>query len=186
MNEVTRILAAIERSEAGAAAQLLPLVYDDLRRLAAHRMAQEPPGRTLQPTALVHEAWLRLAGENKDRWESRAQFFAAAAEAMRRILVDQVRRRQALKRGGRNQPEPLEESDLAEPVPADEMLAVNEALDRLAAEDPRAADLVKLRYFVGLTMPEAAAAMGMPQRNAERLWTFARAWLRKELSGPAQ
>ena len=180
-NDVTRILNAAVLGDETAAGQLLPLVYDELRKLAAHKMANEVPGQTLQPTALVHEAWLRLAGEQKERWEGRAQFFSAAAEAMRRILIERARRRGAAKRGGAAEHEPLEESRLALAAPTDEMLAVHEALDRLAAEDPQAADLVKLRYFVGMTMPEAAGALGVPLRTAERLWTFARAWLRGAL-----
>ena len=178
MSEVTRIIERVQQGDATAAEELLPLVYEELRRLAAYRMAGEAAGQTLQPTALVHEAWLRLAGEEKERWAGRAQFFAAAAEAMRRILIERARRRMAQKRGGDAEHEPLEESRLALSVPTDEMLAVHEALDQFAAQDPQAADLVKLRYFVGMNMPEAAAALGIPQRSAERLWTFARAWLR--------
>ena len=178
VSEVTRILDRAQQGDPAAADELLPLVYEELRKLAAHRMAGEPAGQTLQATALVHEAWLRLAGEEKERWAGRAQFFAAAAEAMRRILIERARRRLAQKRGGQAEHEPLEESRLELAAPTDEMLAVHEALDRLAAEDPQAADLVKLRYFAGMSMPEAAAALDMPQRSAERLWTFARAWLR--------
>ena len=184
MPEVTRILQGIEHGDPKAAEELLPLVYHELRRVAASKMSHEPSGQTLQATALVHEAWLRLVGEGKEQWAGRAQFFAAAAEAMRRILVERARRRQALKRGGGIEPEPLEESRLIQTVPTEELLEVSEALDGLAAEDPQAADLVKLRYFVGMTMPEAAVALGVPQRTAERLWTFARAWLRKELGRP--
>jgi RNA polymerase sigma factor (TIGR02999 family) len=178
VSDVTRILDRANHGDPGAAEELLPLVYEELRKLAAHRMSNEAAGQTLQPTALVHEAWLRLAGEEKEQWAGRAQFFAAAAEAMRRILIERARRRQALKRGADAEHEPLEESRLELAVPTDEMLAVHEALDGLAAQDPQAADLVKLRYFVGMSMPEVAAAMGVPQRSAERLWTFARAWLR--------
>jgi RNA polymerase sigma factor (TIGR02999 family) len=184
MPEVTRILQGIEHGDPKAAEELLPLVYHELRRVAASKMSHEPSGQTLQATALVHEAWLRLVGEGKEQWAGRAQFFAAAAEAMRRILVERARRRQALKRGGGIEPEPLEESRLIQTVPTEELLEVSEALDGLAAEDPQAADLVKLRYFVGMTMPEAAVALGVPQRTAERWWTFARAWLRKELGRP--
>ena len=178
MSDVTRILDRVQQGDPKAAEELLPLVYEELRKLATHRMAGEAAGQTLQPTALVHEAWLRLAGEAKDRWDSRAQFFAAAAEAMRRILIERARRRMAKKRGGAAAHEPLEESRIELAAPTDEILAVHDALDRLAAEDPQAADLVKLRYFVGMNMPEAAAALGVPLRSAERLWTFARAWLR--------
>ncbi len=182
MSDVTRVLQSIECGDPKAAEELLPLVYEELRKLAAGKMVNESAGHTLQPTALVHEAWLRLAGEHKDGWAGRAQFFSAAAEAMRRILVDRARRRQALKRGGGVEHEAFEESRIAVELPPDELLAVHEALGRLACEDPPAAELVKLRYFAGLSMPEAAVALGMPQRSVERLWTFARAWLRKEIS----
>ena len=181
MSEVTRILDRAQQGDPKAAEELLPLVYEELRRLAARKMASEAPGQTLQPTALVHEAWLRLVGEGKEHWQGRAQFFSAAAEAMRRILIERVRRRQALKRSGDAAHEPLEESRIALTAPSEQILAVHEALDRLAAEDTHAADLVKMRYFVGMTMPEAADALGVPQRTAERLWTFARAWLRNEM-----
>jgi RNA polymerase sigma factor (TIGR02999 family) len=183
MKEWTRIFDRVQQGDPNAAGEILPLVYQELRTLAAARMAGEAPGQTLQPTALVHEAWLRLAGEGKEQWAGRAQFFSAAAEAMRRILIERVRRRQALKRGGDVDHEALEESRIALAAPAEEILSIHEALDRLAAEDTSAADLVKLRHFVGLTMPEAAEALGVPQRTAERLWTFARAWLRDEISG---
>jgi len=182
VSEVTRILQAIEQGEPKAAEELLPLVYAELRKLAAHKMASERAGHTLQPTALVHEAWLRLAGENKKQWASRAQFFSAAAEAMRRILVERARRHQALKRGGGAAHEDFEESRIIAEFPCDELLAIHEALEGLAAEDPAAAELVKLRYFVGFSMPEAAAALGVSLRSLERLWTFARAWLRKEVA----
>jgi len=178
MNDVTNMINRAQAGDAAAATDLLPLVYEELRRLAAHRMAQEAPGQTLQPTALVHEAWLRLAGENKEQWPGRAMFFAAAAEAMRRILIERARRRAAEKRGGNAEHDPLEDSHLELAAPTDEVLAVNDALEGLAREDAQAADLVKLRYFVGMTMSEAAAALGLPQRSAERLWTYARAWLR--------
>lgn len=161
---------------------LLPAVYDELRRVANQKMAREAVGHTLQPTALVHEAWLRLAGPNEDTtWENRAHFFGAAAEAMRRILVDHARRKLSQKRGGRQTHEPLDEAVIEVPTPADELLAVHEALDALAEEDPRAAELVKLRYFVGMTMDEAAAALNMKKRSAEALWTYARVRLRRRM-----
>ena len=180
MDDLTHILRSVEQGE-NSAERLLPLVYEELRKLAANRMSRETPGQTLQATALVHEAWLRLAGEGREQWAGRAQFFAAAAEAMRRILIDRARKQQAAKRGGNAEHESLEESQIAQVVPTEEILAVHEALDRLAQVDPISADLVKLRYFVGLTMPEAAEALGLPLRNVERLWTFARAWLLREI-----
>jgi RNA polymerase sigma factor (TIGR02999 family) len=144
-------------------------------------MAGEAPGHTLQATALVHEAWLRLAGPNPPNWQNRAHFFAAAAEAMRRILVDHARRKQSLKRGGRSERVELHEAAIVLAAPPDELLAINEALDKLAEKDPPAAELVKLRYFVGMTMDEAAAALGLAPRTAARLWTYARVWLRREI-----
>jgi RNA polymerase sigma factor (TIGR02999 family) len=181
VSDVTHILAAMERSEPAAAEELLPLVYQELRRLAAHKMASERAGHTLQPTALVHEVWLRLAGENKPAWAGRAQFFSAAAEAMRRILVERARRHLALKRGSGGERQSLEDLNIAAAVPSDELLAVHESLERLASEDPAAAELVKLRYFAGFSMSEAASALDVSQRSLERLWTFAKAWLRKEI-----
>jgi RNA polymerase sigma factor (TIGR02999 family) len=165
------------------AEELLPLVYGELRRLAASRMAGEAPGMTLQATALVHEAWLRLEREQKG-WENRAQFFAAAAEAMRRILIEQARKRTSSKRGGGAPHGPLTDSLIEVTASDEEILAIHEALDALAAEDPKAADLVKLRFFAGMTMNEAAEAMELPQRSVERLWTFARARLRSVISQP--
>jgi RNA polymerase sigma factor (TIGR02999 family) len=162
-----------------AATELLPLVYEELRRLAAHKLAQEQPGQTLQPTALVHEAWLRLAG--KSQWNNRQHFFRAAAQAMHRILVDRARQRRAEQRGGGLQQTELTESKGLASAPDDELLAVHEALERLAQRDPVSADLVNLRYYAGLSMPDAAEALGIPLRNAERLWTFAKTWLRKEI-----
>jgi len=167
--------------DAHSAEELLPLVYDELRRMAGYRMALEAPGHTLQPTALVHEAWLRLVGTGGAAFQDRGQFFAAAAEAMRRILVESARRRNALKRGGGAEHAELNELELPVIAPADEMLAVDEALNALATEDAQAAELAKLRYFVGMTMEEAADALGLSLRATERLWTFARAWLRRRM-----
>jgi RNA polymerase sigma factor (TIGR02999 family) len=183
MSEVTRILSAIEQGDAHAAEQLLPLVYEELRKLAAQRLAQEKPGQTLQATALVHEVYLRLVDVDKaQHWESRGHFFAAAAEAMRRILVENVRRKRGPKRGGDRQRLDLEEAiSVAEP-PSDDVLAIDEALTRLEQIDPTAAKLVKLRYFAGLTMPKAAEALDISLRNAERNWTYARTWLHRALS----
>ena len=182
MSDVTRILSAIEAGDPQAAGQLLPLVYDELRRLAAQKLAQEKPGQTLQPTALVHEAYLRLVGDaDRPRWEGRGHFFAAAAEAMRRILVENARRKHRAKHGGERQRLDLDEALLVAEEPSDELLALHEALDRLAETDAVAAQLVKLRYFAGLTMPEAAEALGLPLRTAERNWTYARTWLHREL-----
>jgi len=181
MGDVTHILGAIEQGDSRAADELLPLVYDELRRIAAHKMALEAPGHTLQPTALVHEAWLRMVGDGAPKFKGRPHFFAVAAEAMRRILVEAARRKRSLKRGGAAQREELHESHLVQTVPSDEVLAVDEALDLLAAEDPTSANLVKLRYFVGMTMEEAAAALGIPLRTAGRLWAYARAWLRRKI-----
>ena len=182
VSDVTHLLDAMQRGESQAAEALLPRVYEELRRIAAYKMAQESAGHTLQPTALVHEAWLRMIGDGNERFAGRAHFFAVAAEAMRRILVESARRKRSLKRGGGAQREELDESHLVLAAPSEEMLAIDEALDRLAAEDPQSANLVKLRYFVGMTMDEAAAALGLPLRTAERLWTYARAWLRREIS----
>ena len=181
MNEVTRILDALQQGDPHAGEALLPLVYEELRRLAAHKMAREPAGQTLQATALVHEAWLRLAGAENQNWQNRSHFFAAAAEAMRRILIDKARRRHAERHGGGQARVNFEAVDLAAPADDDELLAVNEALEAFTRVDPAAAKLVKLRYFAGLTMPEAAEALGLPQRSAERMWTYARAWLRREM-----
>ena len=178
MNEVTRILAAIEQGDPRAAEGLLPLVYDELRKLAAARLADEKPCQTLQPTALVHEAYLRLVGDGRLReWNSRGHFFAAAAEAMRRILINRARDKHRLKREGRR--DPVDPHALAAPetaAPAD-LLDLNDALERLACTNPQASDLVKLKFFAGLTLHEAAAVLGLPARSADRLWAFARAWL---------
>ena len=182
MSDVTQILSAIEQGDPHAAEQLLSLVYDELRKLAAQKLAFEKPGQTLQATALVHEAYLRLVDTEKaQRWNSCGHFFAAAAEAMRRILVEQARRRNAAKRGGQVEREELSESALALPNDAEELLAVNDVLDHFSTIDPVAAQLVKLRFFAGLTMSEAAEALGMSVRSAHDLWAYARSWLHREL-----
>jgi RNA polymerase sigma factor (TIGR02999 family) len=182
MTDVTHILSQIESGDPSAAAQLLPLVYDELRQLAAHRLAHEKPGQTLQATALVHEAFLRLAGDKSTHdWKNRGHFFAAAAEAMRRILVENARRKSQTSRGGGRQRVALEAVQPAAKSPSDDLLAMDESLVRLEAHDPEAAKLVKLRYFAGLTMPEAAEALGMTLRTAERNWTYARTWLYRDL-----
>lgn len=178
VEHLTVVLNAAQAGDAAASREAFEVIYGELRRLAAGRMAREALGHTLQPTALVHEAWLRLAGPEQS-WENRAHFFGAAGEAMRRILVDHARKKRAQKRGGGVEPEELDESSFALLAPADELLAVNDALDQLAAEDATAAELVKLRYFVGMKMDDVAAALGMPVRSAERLWAYARAWLKR-------
>ena len=186
MTEVTRILSAIEQGDPHAAERLLPLVYDELRQLAAQKLAQEKPGQTLQATALVHEAYLRLVGDGDERpWNSRGHFFAAAAEAMRRILVETARRKRSAKRGGGRARLEFEEEQFAAPEPREDLLALDEALDKLAALNREAADLVQLRYFAGLTLPEAAQALDISPRTAGRLWAYARAWLRREVEGAA-
>jgi RNA polymerase sigma factor (TIGR02999 family) len=177
MSEVTRILHSIQKGDPQAAGELLPLVYEELRRLAASKMAREAPGQTLQPTALVHEAWLRMTENDKTRWEGRAHFFGAAAEAMRRILIDNARRKHAQRHGGGRQRLDIGEIDLAAPAEGDELLAVNDALERFAALDKPKAELVKLRYFGGLTLEETAATLGISLATAKRWWTYARAWL---------
>jgi RNA polymerase sigma factor (TIGR02999 family) len=185
MNEVTAILSAIDRGDAQAAARLLPLVYDVLRKLAAARLAREAPGQTLEATALVHEAYLRLVGPGDEaRWQSRGHFFAAAAEAMRRILIDRARERQAQKRGGGRRRADLDPDRLAAPERSDDLLALDDALTRLAGKDARKAKLVELRYFAGLTLDEAAAVLGISPATADRDWAFARAWLHRELVDP--
>jgi RNA polymerase sigma factor (TIGR02999 family) len=182
MSEVTQILEAIQRGNGAAAEQLLPLVYDELRRLAAHKMASEQPGHTLQPTALVHEAWLRLMGEERAKFASRTYFFAAAAEAMRRILVESARRKKCLKHGGQWERVDLAEVELPLPMPDDELLLLDEALQRLATVDACAAEVVKLCFFVGLTQEEAARELDVSVSTVERRWAFARAWLFREIS----
>src|SRR3954471_13257983 len=182
MSDVTRILSAVERGDPHAAEQLLPLVYDELRRLAAAKMAQERPDQTLQATALVHEVYLRLVGAEGRRWDSRSHFFAAAAEAMRRILVENARRKESRKRGGNLvqvdlDPEAFPAAHERDPL---EVLAVHDALDRLAEKSPREAELVKLRYFLGCTIAEAAQVLGVAPATAEEDWTYAKAWLRRQ------
>lgn len=191
MSEVTRILEQIQQGDAHAAEQLLPLVYDELRKLAAEKMAKERPGQTLQATALVHEAYLRLvaspaspgrkSGEQSQHWTSRGHFFGAAAEAMRRILVENARRKLRLRHGGALQRHDLDAFDVASPQTPDDLVAVSEALDRLAATNIQAAELVKLRFFAGLTNEEAAAALGVSPRKANQIWAYARAWLLEAL-----
>jgi RNA polymerase sigma factor (TIGR02999 family) len=182
MSDVTQILSAIERGDLHAAEQLLPLVYEELRKLAAQRLAQEKPGQTLQATALVHEAYLRLVDTDKaQQWNSRGHFFAAAAEAMRRILVENARHKKAAKAGGGWQRQELLDAELAVDSTGDDLFAVDEALTRLAAAHPRAAQLVHLRFFLGQTLEEAAARLGLEPRTAYRDWAYARAWLRREL-----
>jgi RNA polymerase sigma factor (TIGR02999 family) len=183
MSEVTRILSALEQGEPHAAEQLLPLVYEELRRLAAERMAQERPGQTLQATALVHEAYLRLVDVAKaQHWNSRGHFFAAAAEAMRRILVEQARRKRRLKRGGGRKRVDLDAVDISVGGPADDIEALDEALRKFAEKHPDKAAVVKLRYFAGLTIREAAEVLGIAPSTADRYWTYARAWLYRELA----
>jgi RNA polymerase sigma factor (TIGR02999 family) len=182
MNDVTRILAAIEKGDPRAADQLLPLVYDELRKLAARRLAHEKPGQTLQATALVHEAYLRLVGSDPARtWDGRGHFFAAAAEAMRRILVENARRKQSRKHGGDQRRADLDLDALVAPEPEMDLLALDAALDRLAERDPQKARLVELRYFAGLTGEQAAAVLGISPSGVDRQWTYTRAWLRREL-----
>jgi len=179
MSDVTRLLDAIGQGDRQASAELLPLVYDELRRLAAEKMAHERPGQTLQATALVHEAYLRLVDvARRSQWDGRGHFFAAAAEAMRRILVENARRKGRLKHGGELNRVELGESDLAATTPDDRLLAIDEALDRLSADDPQAAELVKLRFFAGFSLTEAAEILGMSRTSAYEQWAYARAWLR--------
>jgi RNA polymerase sigma factor (TIGR02999 family) len=182
MSEVTRILSAIEHGDPHAAEQLLPLVYDELRKLAAERMAQEKPGQTLQATALVHEAYVRLVDVGKvQQWNSRGHFFAAAAEAMRRILIETVRRKQSHKHGGDFARQELDAVDLAAPESPDEVLALDEAMQKLAEQDKSAADVVRLRFFAGLPLSEVAKVLDISPRTADRLWAYARAWLHQEI-----
>jgi RNA polymerase sigma factor (TIGR02999 family) len=183
MNEVTRILQAIGRGDPKAANELLPLVYEELRKLAASKMAREAPGQTLQPTALVHEAWLKLASQQNQQFANRAHYFAAAAEAMRRILVDNARRKSARRHGGGQARVDLQEIQIAAPVADDQLLALNEALDKLAALDQPKAELVKFRYFAGMSLQEAATMLGISEATAKRWWSYTRAWLYTELQG---
>jgi RNA polymerase sigma factor (TIGR02999 family) len=187
VSDVTRILSAIGRGGAETTEDLLPVVYHELRRMAAHKMSTEPTGHTLQPTALVHEAWLKLVDAPNQSWQNRAHFFGAAAEAMRRILIDRARRRQSLRRGAGARHEELDEMEIAGPAPDEQLLALNEALDRFAALEPQQAELVKLRYFVGLKIGEAARVLGISEATAKRWWSYAKAWLFDDLnpSGPA-
>jgi len=184
MSDVTRVLNEIEQGEPQAAEKLLPLVYDELRKLAAARLAQEKPGQTLQATALVHEAYVRLVGTHQQDWDNRGHFFAAAAEAMRRILVDNARRKRTAKHGGGNTRVELDRLShcLAVDSRGEELLALDEALEKLSQEDPRKAELVKLRFFAGLTLPEAAQTLGISLATAERYWAYARSWLYCALS----
>jgi len=184
MSEVTRILSAIEQGEPQAAEQLLPLVYDELRSLAAGKLAREQPGQTLQATALVHEAYLRLVDQDRiQRWDSRGHFFAAAAEAMRRILVDRARRKRTDKHGGQHQRQDLDDVEIVAAAPSEDLVALDEALTRLATEDPAKAELVKLRYFAGLSIDESARALGISSATAKRHWAYARAWLFHQIEG---
>jgi RNA polymerase sigma factor (TIGR02999 family) len=184
MSEVTRILTAIEQGDPHAAGQLLPLVYEELRHLAAHKMAQEAAGQTLQPTALVHEAYLRLVGaEDGSHWDDRGHFIAAAAEAMRRILIENARRKHRQKRGGGRTPQPLEPDEVAAPEVSEDLLALDEALTRLAHLNPRAARLVQLRYFGGLTIKQTAEVLDISSRTADADWAYARAWLLAAMRG---
>ena len=177
MSDVTRIIEAVAQGDAEASDKLLALVYEELRKLAAHKMASEAPGQTLQPTALVHEAWLRLTGNPDAKWDGRAHFFAAAAESMRRILIDNARRKNAQKHGAGLERVDLDDADVAAGADDTTLLLINDALEMLAREDSASAELVKLRFFVGFTNEQAAEAMGVSERTAKRHWTFARAWL---------
>src|SRR5262245_11512131 len=185
VNQVTQVLGRIGQGDPHAAEQLLPLVYEELRKLAAARMSSESGTQTLQATALVHEAWLRLVSEGDRTWQNRAQFFAAAAEAMRRILIDRARRKHALKRGAGAERIDLDRVDIALEADVETLLQVNEALDKLAGQDAQAAEVVKLRFFVGMDYTEAAQTLGISERTAKRCWSFARAWLFRELSRQA-
>ncbi|HEY1490574.1 MAG TPA: sigma-70 family RNA polymerase sigma factor [Verrucomicrobiae bacterium] len=186
MSEVTRILQSMESGDAKGAEELLPLVYEELRKLAAAKMANESSTQTLQPTALVHEAWLRLTGNENVKWNGRAHFFGAAAEAMRRILIDNARRKRALRHGGDQKRVDLQDVDIAEAEKEDELLDMNDALVEFAAIDKQKAELVKLRYFIGLNVEEAAAILGVSVPTANRWWVFARAWLFEKIRSKAR
>lgn len=183
MSDATVLLAAVEQGDPNAAEQLLDLVYEELRRLAAYKMAREAPGQTLQPTALVHEAWLKLLGTGERKFENRAHFFSAAAEAMRRILIDRARRRQTMRHGGKHERVEIEECNLAAPDDDDRLLAINEALEKLALEHPAQAQVVKLRYFGGMTNEETAQALDVSVSTVKNYWAFARAWLFDAIRG---
>ena len=182
MSDVTRILNAIERGDARATDDLLPLVYEELRLLAAQKLSHESPGQTLQPTALVHEAYLRLVGDEPQTWENRGHFFAAAAEAMRRILVENARCKRRLKHGGQHTRVDLDEADSPTEASSDDLLALDEALTKLARTEPAKSDLIKLRYFAGLSLEQAAALLGISEPTAKRRWRYARAWLFREIN----
>lgn len=185
MSDVTRILNSLQHGDPQAADELLPLVYEELRKLATAKMIREAPNQTLQPTALVHEAWLRLVGKDGEaQFQNRAHFFAAAAEAMRRILIDRARRKRAARHGGEQQRVEFEDAELAAPEDDDQLLAVNDALEKLMRQDKVEGELVKLRYFVGLTNDEAAEVLGISPRTAKYYWTHARAWLFREIKSP--
>jgi RNA polymerase sigma factor (TIGR02999 family) len=181
VSDVTHILNAIQQGDPHAAGQLLPLVYDELRKLAASKMSREAPGQTLQPTALVHEAWLRLGGNEEQAWDSRAHFFGAAAEAMRRILIENARRKKAFRHGAGQPRLDIQELEIAAPAPDDQMLAIDEALNKFAAVDREKAELVKLRYFAGMTIEEAAKVLRISEATAKRWWVYSRAWLYAEV-----
>jgi len=182
VSDVTRVIEAIQQGDRKAADELLPLVYEELRKLAASKMANEAAGNTLQPTALVHEAWLRLVGKDNPKFAGRAHFFAAAAEAMRRILIDRARRKRAVRHGGGQVRVDIQQIDLASPGAEDQLLAINDALDKLADKDPIEAELVKLRYFAGLTIEDAAALLDISPRTARNYWAHARTWLYHEIT----
>ena len=181
MSDVTQLLSAIDAGDPKAAEELLPLVYEELRKLATTKMANEKPGQTLQPTALVHEAWLKIAGDGQQHFANRRHFFKAAAGAMQQILIDIARRKQRLKHGANQLGDELHESRIAMSAPSEELLAVNDALETLALEDPQAAEVVQMRYFVGMTIPEISAALDLAPRTVDRHWAFARAWLKRTI-----